>query len=327
MLKICGMCERETQHEFIRTTEVVYVRGESIEVKVEYHKCAECGEEFLDLNSPYDHLAEAYRIYRERKRMLQPEDIRAFRKRYGLTQGELARLLGWGETTLTRYEKGALQSESHNTALRLAMKPSALLRLVEDKPEALNPGKMPNLIKLLKEEVEESHSYSWFIETTLGSYEPDIFSGYKTLNLEKVYNALLYFCREGAYKTKLNKLLFYLDFKYFKEQTVSVTGLRYAHLPFGPVPNDYTTYYSAMLHEGMLRAEEDDNGNEQYYAEVESRLSIFSESEYAMLLEIDEHFQEFSPTEIYCVSHEEVGYKATENSKLISYSFAEELSI
>lgn len=327
MLKICGMCERETQHEFIRTTEVVDVRGESIEVDVEYHKCAECEEEFIDLNSPYDHLAEAYKIYRKKKGMLQPDDIRAFRRSHGMTQGELARLLGWGETTLTRYEKGALQSESHDTALRLAMEPSALLRLVEDKPEALNPGKMPKLIKLLKEEVDKVHSYRWFIETKIGAYEPDILSGNRTLNLEKVFNAVLYFCKGGVYKTKLNKLLYYLDFKHFKEQNFSVTGLRYARLPLGPVPDDYETYYSAMLHEGMLRVEEDGRGYEQYYAEVGSRVSIFSESEFAMLQQIDKLFQNVSPTQIKEVSHKEVGWKETQTSKLISYSYAKELSI
>ena len=66
MLKICDFCDKETEHKFIRERETVHVHGKRIKVKVEYHKCSECGEESLDLNSDYDHLAEAYRIYLER---------------------------------------------------------------------------------------------------------------------------------------------------------------------------------------------------------------------------------------------------------------------
>ena len=55
--------------------------------------------------------------------MLQPEDIREFRRRQGLSQKELSDPLGWGAVTLSRYENDALQSEAHERALRLAMQP------------------------------------------------------------------------------------------------------------------------------------------------------------------------------------------------------------
>ena len=73
--------------------------------------------------------------------MTPPPEIKAFRKRYGLTQGELSKLLGWGPVTLSRYENGALQDEVHDKMLRLAMNPENLMRLVEDTPEALPEGK------------------------------------------------------------------------------------------------------------------------------------------------------------------------------------------
>ena len=330
MQRICGICEKETHHEFIRKPESFDVRGELIDVNVEFYKCADCGEESLDLNSEYDHLAEAYKIFRHRHGMIQPEEIRSFRKRYGLTQGELSRLLGWGETTLSRYENGALQDETHDTALRLAMKPSSLLKLIEEKPDALNPGRKKDLMSLLKEEERQVFSYSWFFETHAGNYEDDEFSGYMPLNFEKVVNAILYFCEKGVFKTKLNKLLFYLDFKHFKEHTVSCTGLRYAHLPHGPVPNDFDVYFSFMQHEGMLRAEEeffDDGGGEKLFAEAEPRLALFSDSELKTLIAVRETFQSYSSRMISKLSHDEAGYEATQTGDLISYRYAEQLQI
>jgi len=330
MMRICGSCEKETRHELVRTPESVAVRGEPIEVEVEYHKCADCGEESLDLNSDYDHLAEAYTIFRRRHGMIQPEEIRAFRKRYGLTQGELSRLLGWGETTLSRYENGALQDETHDTALRLAMEPGALLKLIEKKPDALNSGKGERLTRLLKDEERQLFSDSWFIETHVGNYEADEFSGNIALDFEKVVNAILYFCKEGAFKTKLNKLLFYLDFKHFKEHSVSCTGLRYVHLPYGPVPNDFDAYFSYMTRKEMLRVEEvffGDGSAEKLFAATEPRLALFSDIELKTLIAVKERFENCSSSEISKLSHEEAGYKATQAGELISYRFAEQLQL
>ena len=330
MLRICGICEKETQHEFIRASKPVNVRGESIEVIVEYHKCADCGEESIDLNSEYDHLAEAYKEYRQRHGMIQPEKMRSWRKQYALTQGELSRLLGWGATTLSRYENGALQDDTHDRALRLVMEPGALLKLVEEEPDALNPGKKEELTGLLQDEERQLFSYSRFLEVQTGAYGPDEFSGYKRLDVEKVVNAILYFCGEGDFKTKLNKLLFYLDFKHFKEQSVSVTGLRYAHLPYGPVPNDFEAYFSYMEHHGMLRTEEcffGDDSAEKYFAEQEPRLALFSDAELKTLMNIKEKFQGLSSRAISDLSHDEVGYKATQPGDLISYDFAQQLQI
>lgn len=40
------------------------------------------------------------------------------REKYGLSQQQLARLLGWGRVTVQRYEKGALQDTAHDLLLR-----------------------------------------------------------------------------------------------------------------------------------------------------------------------------------------------------------------
>src|SRR3990172_12594543 len=109
MIGTCPHCERETKLEPIRGSEVVQVRGESVEVEAEYLRCKECGEDFESTEGP-DSLDAAYRKFRQIRNMLQPETIRDWRKQHGLTQKEIASLLGWGDVTLSRYETGALQT-------------------------------------------------------------------------------------------------------------------------------------------------------------------------------------------------------------------------
>ena len=67
------------------------------------------------------------------------------------------------------------------------------------------------------------------------------------LGLAKLFNAILFFCKGRVLKTKLNKLLFYADFKHFKEYAVSITGARYARIPFGPAPDKYAFYFATLL--------------------------------------------------------------------------------
>ncbi|MBU1182647.1 MAG: SocA family protein [Proteobacteria bacterium] len=55
---------------------------------------------------------------------------------------------------------------------------------------------------------------------------------------EKLINAIIFFAKYTKFcgKTKLLKLLYYLDFWHFRETGESVTGLNYSAWSFGPVP-------------------------------------------------------------------------------------------
>ena len=59
-------------------------------------------------------------------------------------------------------------------------------------------------------------------------------------NREKLLNALIYFSKNTKVcgKTKLFKLLYFLDFIHFRETGKSVTGLNYYAWDKGPVPQD-----------------------------------------------------------------------------------------
>lgn len=334
MKGICPNCEKETTLELVRGKEAIEVRGEPIDVHVEYFRCTECGIEFRDPNSAEDPLDDAYRQYRQRHNMLQPEEIKAFRKRFGLTQHQLAALLGWGAVTLSRYENGALQDESHDTMLRLVMQPENLLELVESKPEALRKKKRGHLRKTLQETIgEQESSFAVLYESQFGKYEPNEYSGYRSLDVAKLLNAILFFCTDNAVpKTKLNKLLFYADFKHFNEYAVSITGVHYAHLPYGPVPDNYQHYIASLHHEeeAIVIEERVFNGGysgEFLIAQRKPDLSLFSTSELKVLAMVKERFAEETASSISDLSHKEKGYGETVDGQHISYTYATELSI
>jgi len=142
--KFCIECESE-KIEKITNPQVFKIRGDEITVNVTYWHCMECNYEWQNLNE-CDEFDAAYRIYREKHKMLQPEQIKTLRKKYDLTQVELARLMGCGLVTLTRYEKGALQDTVHDNLLKLLDDPRNLIRLVEQNPDAISEEKYNKLL-------------------------------------------------------------------------------------------------------------------------------------------------------------------------------------
>lgn len=329
MMGICQNCEKETTIDRIQTKEHVEVRGEPVEVETEFFKCKKCGEEFENTRA-YDALDAAYRNYRVRHGMLQPEQIRDWRKNMGFTQKELSALLGWGGATLSRYENGALQDEAHEKVLRLAMEPHNLLMLIREAPAALGNEKRERLVAELSVAQAEGCTFERIFEDRLGMYAPDEFSGYKKLEISKFLNAILFLCRGGQFKTKLNKLLFYADFKHFKDYAVPLTGARYVHLPYGPVPNNYEYFFARLVERGELEIDEQQIGayvGENCISRNELDLSVFSDSEIKILSEIKDYFKGFGSAEIKNFSHQERGYQETNKGDLISYLYAEHLKI
>ncbi len=331
MRALCPHCEVDRDLEQVSISRNYEIRGDTIGVNVDVLRCKECGEEFDAPDSYFDPLEIAYREYRRKHQLLQPEEIKELRTSIGLTQKELTQLLGWGGATLSRYENGALQDDAHNTTLHLLKDPQNILRLVESNPQSISSNKLPRVVSHLTEMIEEGElSFRQIFERRFGQYPIDIYSGYRRLDLNKLFSSILYFCNKSeTVKTKLNKLLFFSDFKHFKEYSVSITGSRYAHLPYGPAPDRYS-FYIAALHEdeGSLAIKEkyfNDYPGEVLIALKSPDLSLFSSSEIQILTEVNDVLGEQSAKALSDLSHREQGYLETSNGDLISYGYADHL--
>ncbi len=102
------------------------INGERIVVRgIPHKRCPKCGGTVTDLESTKRLFQQAYVQYRERHGLLAGDEIRAIRTRHRLTQAQLAKLLGLGTNTLSRWE-------SDRIVQTVAM--DVLLRLVRDVP-------------------------------------------------------------------------------------------------------------------------------------------------------------------------------------------------
>lgn len=331
MNAFCPNCEKETEQRLMDRTEEINIRGEMIPIHLEYSHCEECGSDFEIPKPDYDPLDAAYREYRNRKRLVQPEIIKKFRKELGLTQKELSEILGIGIATLNRYENGALQSEAHDQVIQLCMQPANLRRILENKPEIFSDSNRERVLRLLqKQDLDCGDLLEEAIEQ-FGSYSPSILSGYIRFDVNKLFQIMKFFCyRDQVVKTKLMKLLFYADFKHFKENGISISGVRYAHAYHGPVPDQFETWLVAISEwNRQITSEEQSFGDYvgEVYTSGEPDWSVFSPSELAALAMVKDKFQKFTARQIRDFSHQEKGYQKTKDGEIISYQYAQELQI
>lgn len=327
----CPNCELETEQRYIDKVEEINIRGEMISIHLKYYQCEVCGEDYELPRADYDPLDEAYREFRIRKGYIQPEEIKKFRKGLGLTQKEFSELLGIGIATLNRYENGALQSEAHDQVIRLCMQPDNMLKILESKPGVLSEASRNRILQLFQDNQHDCGSLLDEAIEQFGSYSPSLLSGYLRLDIHKLFQVIKFFCLgERVVKTKLMKLLFYADFKHFKQNGISISGLRYAHAYHGPVPDRFETWLVAITEwEKQITSEEQPFGDYvgEVYTSGEPDWSVFSTSELASLAFVKDKFQKYSAKQIRDFSHEEKGYQNTKDGELISYQYALELQI
>ncbi len=331
MRTICPNCGNETDQNYYDETEEINIRGELIPVKMRYFRCDECGDEYEVPDPAYDPLEVAYREYRTRKGMVQPEELKAFRKKYGFTQKELSDVLSMGIATLNRYENGALQSEAHDRAIKLHMQPENLRRVLEEKPHLLSQETRDRVMLLINSKREGCNGLLSEAIEQFGSYLPDLFCGNNQFDVNKLFKMMKFFSyQKQVFKTKLNKLLFYADFKHFEEYGVSISGARYAHGTYGPVPDKYDTWLAAAsqwngeINTGEIVFPEYVG---EYYTSFQLDLTSLSPSEISILHEVEKFFKDFSAKQISEYSHKEKGYKETREGDIISYEYARDLQL
>lgn len=101
----------------------------------EFYRCSNCGEMFYGGGMADESFRRGAAEVREQEGLLQPEEIRAIRSAYALTQTGLEKLIGSGEKTVTRWEHGTVaQNATADTLLRvLRDHPAVVAKLAEER--------------------------------------------------------------------------------------------------------------------------------------------------------------------------------------------------
>jgi HTH-type transcriptional regulator/antitoxin MqsA len=101
----------------------------------QFYRCGRCGEAYYNGDMAGESFRRAAAVIRAEDGLLAPDDIVGLREKYGLSQAELERLIGAGEKTVVRWERGTVsQNKTADTLLRiLAEHPDVVAQLAAER--------------------------------------------------------------------------------------------------------------------------------------------------------------------------------------------------
>ena len=333
MLKYCEECSKEVVTNIITKKESYNVCGDNIEVDARVLVCSECGEEFYCEELDNETLLSAYNEYRRRHKLLSPDDIRKIREQYGLSQRSFAKLLNWGDKTIFRYENGSIQDKAHNSLLIFLREPENMRKYLAENEVTLNKKQKTKILETIEQlEQENEAKVSRHFFYMLFSQVPSEDNGFKGFDYEKMCAMVLFFAHKSneLLKTKLMKLLNYSDMIFYKENGISMSGLKYAHFPYGPVPENFDLLLGRMAAEHIVHIEvmyDNNYEKHQVIPECDVPKGVLTSEEMQVLEKIYIKFKDFGSVDISNYSHKEKGYISTKQGEIISYSYAKDIDL
>lgn len=332
----CPYCKKEVEYK-IEKKDLKEFRGIEVNTFENIAICNECNQDLYVNEIEDENNERIYQIYREKANIIKPEDIIKLREKYDISQRELTSILGFGKMTINRYERGGLPTKSQSDYIKLLIENDD--KFIEKVKEAYEKNNINDKTynKIISEEVEKDISKKEvqdnirrYLKSVLNR-KPDIYNGYKSLDLEKVENIISYIASKvkNLTITSLNKYLWYIDMLSFNERTVAITGLTYQNQKFGPTIV-YKKYDELSLLDDKYTREdiETENGNTtKIISNNNFNLDKISSSEKEIIDTIIKLLKNKNVTDISEISHREDGWKKTKRFEQISFEYAMNLKL
>ena len=332
----CPYCKKEVEYR-IEKRDIKEFKGIEVNTFENVAICNECNEDLYVNEIENENNERIFKIYRKIANIITPQDIVNLRNKYDISQRELTAILGFGKMTINRYERGGLPSKSQSDYIRL---------LIDNEIEFVNRVKAAyekNEIsektykKIASNDVEKAISKKE-VQDNIRKYlnvelnrDPDIYNGYRSLDLDKIENIISYIASKvkNLTITSLNKYLWYIDMFSFNQRSVAITGLTYQNQKFGPTIINKRYDEISLLDDKYQRENfETINGN---VTEIISKdnfdLNKISDSEKKIIDSVIKLLKNKKVTEISEMSHKEDGWRKTERLEQISFEYAMNLKL
>ena len=332
----CPYCKKEVEYK-IEQRELKEFRGIEVNTFENVAICNECNQDLYVNKIEDENNERIYKIYREKANIIKAEDIVKLREKYDISQRELTAILGFGKMTINRYERGGLPTKSQSDYIKLLIENED--KFIEKVNEAYeNNNITEKTYKKIVSEGQEENISKKRVQENIRRYlkevlnrKPDIYNGYKSLDLEKVENIISYIASKvkNLTITSLNKYLWYIDMLSFNKRSVAITGLTYQNQKFGPTIV-YKKYDELSLLDDKYQREdiETENGNTTKIISNENfNLDKINDSEKEIIDTIIKLLKNKKVTDISKMSHREDGWKKTKRLEKISFEYAMNLNI
>ncbi len=237
------------------------------------------------------------------------KNIKVLREKVGLTQADLARILGVSRTAVATIEAGR-RRVSTDELVRLAR----ALGVSSDQIVGLSAA--PDVV------LEARGG-----ESTIRESKPDLRISVPQKNVAKFREVLLYvLARVGAKpnigETVLYKLLYFIDFDYYEKYEEQLIGATYRRNHYGPTPVEFQALVESMEENGeLVRVHRPyfDFEQKKYLPLRHPDLSKLSARELSLINDTLRRLADMSARQISEYSHKDVPWATTADGEIIPY--------
>lgn len=293
--------------------DTVEYRGEEFSFVYLSYRDDESGENFTSSESDGIWFNQVTNQYREKHGIPYVDEIIALREMYGLSAAKMSTILGFGANQYRLYEEGEVPSESNGKMIRSAMNPKVFLELVKSSRHQLTEREFAKISTRVEEVIASSgvrDDEHWAAGRLFRSGR-GLTNGFAPTSLSRLKNLLLYVLEQmgETFQTKMNKVLFYIDFLSYRERGIAISGLAYQSLEFGPAPQRWDRVYSAFdeVQEQLRLVQGQECMSLKAYATAD--MSKFTAEEMTVIDEVCGKLKDMTSREVSRLSHEEPAWK------------------
>lgn len=278
----------------------------------EYYVVDENGNEVFNRNIEIENDRRLYDIYKQKNNLLTSIEIKKIREKYGLNQKYYALIIGVGEITIHRFEKGAIQTEAVDSMMRLSDDPDNMYFLLLQNKKNISESLYNNVTKKIKKlQTLKRHCLIDINKLKVDNLE---FKEENVLDVAKniinIYNAKVDelvsnydIVPEYITNLKLQKLLYYVQaicLMVFNKKAFSSKILAWS---YGPVVSEVYNQYKENHANGIK--------SEKSVRKVSTGL-------YKIIDEVVNSYGSMDATKLIDFTHEEEPWLETEISKEIN---------
>ena len=298
---------------------VVY-RPETMTFRGEKFNCAymsfrddELNEGFTTTESDSIWYNQVTNQYREKHGIPYQDEIIATRERYGVSASKMSLILGFGTNQYRLYEEGEVPSESNGKMIRSAMNPRVFQELVGASRNLLSEKEFVKISAKVEDVIAQSHAREddQWAERRIFRTGRGLVNGFAPQSTARLRSLLVYVLGKmgDTFQTKMNKVLFYIDFLSYRERGMAISGLAYQAIEFGPVPQRWDRVYSGFDEVVPQSKMVKDQECTVLTTDVKADTSLFSKEELEIIDAVCKKLAGASAKIIVEMSHRESAWK------------------
>ncbi len=312
--------------------EEIEYRKEKFKVWYPYYECVDTRNRFTTTESDGVWCHQMHHQYCQKYGIPYTDEIIALRARYGISAQKMSLILGFGENQWRKYEQEEIPSVSNGRVIRSAMNPKVMMDFVNSARGVLTDKEYETISRKVQAVIDQRDSrrierYETNRVYACGRGEENGFAPLSLERLKEVMLRVLEKCGE-MWVTKMNKVLFYIDFVAYRENGMAITGLAYRAIDFGPVPERWQRVYSQFDEIGQESRDMGEFEGQVLVSRIKPTEGVLTTGEVAIIDTVCERLKDFSSRKVSEMSHGEKAWTRNhEGHRMIPYSDAFELNL